>query len=131
MFRPRAFFRPLDAVLALLLTGASAWGFLAFRFSEGTRALVYVGDRKYGWYELAGPRHEVIIPTAIGPVGLEIGDGAARVISSPCRNKICVRTGAVRRGHSEIVCMPAHLLIVIAGDEPGRKNGEGLDAITF
>jgi hypothetical protein len=130
MFRPRTFFRPLDAVLALLVAAAAAWGFLAFRFSEGARAVVYVGDKKQAWYELAGPKREVAVPTRIGDVRVEVGGGSIRVAASPCRNKACVRTGAVHGAHSEIICMPAHLLIVVEGEDRKSKDA-GLDAVTF
>ena len=132
MFKPRSFFRPLDAILVILIGAASAFGFMAFRVSEGTRAVVFIGNKKYGWYELKGTRRQVSIPTSLGPVRLEIGEGAARVAASPCRNKICIKTGAIRHSHSEIVCMPAHLLIVIEGETgPGADSHEGTDAVTF
>jgi hypothetical protein len=130
MFRSGAFFRPLDALLAILISAASAWGFMAFRVSEGSRALVYVSDRKHAWYELAGGKRLVEVPTRIGPVKLEIGEGSARVVSSTCPNRLCVKTGKVGRAHQEIVCVPAHLLVVIEGAAEGGGKGE-VDAITF
>jgi hypothetical protein len=130
MFRSGTFFRPLDALLAILIAAASAWGFLAFRVSEGSRAVVYVADHKFAWYELAGGKRRVQVPTRIGPVELEIGEGSARVVSSPCPNRLCVKTGKVGHAHQEIVCVPAHLLVVIEGAAAGGGKGE-VDAITF
>ena len=129
MFKPRSFFRPLDALIALAIAAASGWGFLAFRVSEGARAIVYIANAKYAWYDLAGKARHVDLPTRIGPVRLEIGEGAALVLSSPCPNKICVKTGKVSRVHGEIVCVPAHLLVVIEG--PGDGSKAGVDAITY
>ncbi|MEO7957941.1 MAG: NusG domain II-containing protein [Fibrobacteria bacterium] len=129
MFQSGAFFRPLDAALVILVTAASAWGFVAFRVSAGSKAVVYIANAKYAWYELSGEKHQVDLPTRIGPVRLEVGEGAARVLSSPCPNKICIKTGKVARVHGEIVCVPAHLLVVIEGPEAGSKAG--VDAITY
>lgn len=132
MFGSHGFFRPLDAILIVLVAAAAAWGFLSFRISEGTKAIVFIGNKKYGWYELGGPRRKISIPTRVGEVDMEIGDGSVRVVSSPCRNKICIKTGAIRHGHSEIVCMPAHLLIVVESDRAEKSGpGEGTDAVTF
>ncbi|MDB5106674.1 MAG: hypothetical protein JWP91_4363 [Fibrobacteres bacterium] len=131
MTQSRDFFRPLDAFLILLVAAASAWGFMSFRVTEGSRAVVFIGDGKYGWYTLDGPKRQVSIPTSLGTVRMEIGDGTVRVAASPCRNKVCVKTGAIRHSHSEIVCMPAHLLIVVEGDEPDGSAREGTDAVTF
>lgn len=132
MFRPRTFFRPLDAILILAVSAAAGWGFLAFRFSEGSKAVVHVGNKKYGWYDLSSSRHRVIVPTHIGPMELEIGGGSARVVSSPCRNKICVKTGAIRRSHSEIVCMPARMVIILESEGADADgSGKETDAVTF
>lgn len=130
MFGSGTFFRPMDALLAILIAAASAWGFMAFRVSEGARALVYVSDRKYAWYGLTGAKRLVEVPTRIGPIGLEIGEGSARVLSSPCPNRLCVKTGKVGRAHQEIVCVPAHLLVVIEGAAEWGGKDE-VDAITF
>ncbi len=110
------------------IAAASAWGLLAFRITPGARAIVFVGDNKYGWYSLDGPRHSVPIPTRIGPVNAEFGEGSARVTASPCRNQICVRTGKIAHSHAEVVCLPARLLIVI---ESGEDPAGAPDAITY
>ena len=107
---------------------------MAFRVSEGARAVVYVAEHKFAWYGLAGGKRVVEVPTRIGPVRLEIGGGSARVVSSPCPNRLCVKTGKVGRAHQEIVCVPARLLVSIEGADAGRVKGEGegeVDAITF
>jgi hypothetical protein len=125
------FFRPLDALMIALVGAAACWGILTFRFTEGARAVVYVANKKFAWYDLAGEKREVDVPTAIGTVKLEIGGGGARVVSSPCPNKLCVKTGTVRHSHEEIVCLPAQLLLVLEGG-PGSGSGKGgTDAITY
>jgi hypothetical protein len=109
----------------------AGWSFLTFRATSGAKAIVYVANKKTAWYDLTGPRQEVAIPTRIGPVTVEIGEGAARVISSPCLNKICVKTGKVRHTHEEVVCVPAHMLVVIEGDASRGPAGGEVDVITF
>jgi hypothetical protein len=131
MYRRDTFFRPFDAAIAILVAATSAWGFLAFRVTEGSRATVYMSNKRFAWYELGGDKRKVEIDTRIGPIALEIGQGAARVLSSPCPNKICVKTGAVRHVHGEIVCLPAHLLLVIEGDSRAGRPGGEIDAVTF
>lgn len=128
MFHRGFYFRPLDAALVILVAAASAWGFMAFRVTEGSRVIVYLSDKKFGWYALAGEKRNVEIATRIGPIVLEIGEGSARVASSPCPNRLCVKTGKVSHAHEEIVCVPAHMLVLIEG--AGGEKGE-VDAITF
>lgn len=127
----RVFFRPLDALILILVAAAAIWGFLAFRFSEAGKAIVYVGDARYGWYDLAGPSRSIEVPTRIGPVTLEIGGGTARVAHSPCPNHLCMRQGAVRRAHAELICMPARLLVSLEGGEADDPRQPKIDAITY
>ena len=64
-----------------------------------------------------------------GPLGitmLEIHDGEARVISSPCQNKNCVRMGPVQRAGETIACIPNHILVRILG----KESNETPDAVT-
>ncbi len=128
MRRSRSFFRPLDALIILTVLVASVWGFLAFRMEAGASVQVFLGNKKYGWYPVSGEIHSVTIPTKIGPVLLELGAGGARIVSSPCRNKVCVRTGRIGHSHSEIICMPAQLLVIMTGsadDGSGKPSGSG------
>ena len=68
-------------------------------------------------------RYEV--PGPLGTTVVEVGEGAVRVISSPCPEKHCVRSGAVRRQGGLIVCVPNRVVVRIPGD-----IGGSLDMIT-
>ncbi len=126
------FFKPLDGPVIILLAAAAAWGFLAFRLTDGARAVVYVANKKFAWYELTGATRRIPIPTRIGEIVIEIGGGSARVISSPCPNQLCVKTGSVRHNHEEVVCMPAQMLLTLEGGKNGGPKHEGeTDVITY
>lgn len=122
--------RPLDLPAALLVAAASAWAFLAFRSAPGTRAVVYLEDRRYGWFDLGAEPGTLEIATRIGKVRVAIGNGEARVLASPCPGQRCVHAGAVRRVRGEIACAPARLFIEVEGDAPGGV-GKGPDAVTY
>ena len=126
----RDFFRPLDAAILGVIAAAALWGFLAFRFAAAGKAVVFVGDSRYGWYDLGGAVRRIDVPTRIGPVTLEIGAGSARVSHSPCPNQLCVHQGAVRRSHAELICMPARLLVVLEGGA-GDAREKSIDAVTY
>jgi hypothetical protein len=126
----RPWFRPGDALVALGVAAASAWACLAFRGAPGNRAMVYLEDREYGWFDLREAKRTLVVPTRIGDVRLEIGDGAARVAASPCPNRRCIHTGTVRRLGGEIACAPAHLLLVVEGGDPAGGE-EAPDAVSF
>lgn len=57
-----------------------------------------------------------------GPLGitvLQIENGAARIISSPCANKVCIRMGEARHTGDLLACVPNELVVRIEGDKAG------------
>jgi hypothetical protein len=54
-----------------------------------------------------------------------IRDGAVEVLSSPCREKICVKTGKVSKPGQWIACLPNKVFVAVRG----RRN-EQPDAIS-
>lgn len=64
-------------------------------------------------------------------VYLEIGDGMARVASSPCPGQICVKTGIIRHAPEEVACVPAQVLLILEGPAGPNPKSKGADAITF
>ena len=75
---------------------------------------------------LRGPGREWVYPlgadrtvTVSGPLGdtvVEIRGGQARVLSSPCAEKLCVRSGAIARQGQWIACLPNRVFIEVRGD---------------
>jgi hypothetical protein len=61
-----------------------------------------------------------------GPLGqtlVEIRDGAARVVSSPCRDKVCMRMGWVRAPGDWTACVPNRVVVRV-------EALPGVDAVT-
>lgn len=48
---------------------------------------------------------------------LEIRDGKIRVVSSSCRQQICVRKGWTGQVHDPIVCVPNNIIVDITGND--------------
>jgi hypothetical protein len=66
---------------------------------------------------------------AEGPLGVtvvEIEDGAARVLSSPCPHKLCIKSGTLTDRGDWSACMPNKVFVRITGAAEG-----GLDSGTY
>lgn len=63
-----------------------------------------------------------ILPASNGRLVVRVSEGRARVLESPCRNKVCSSTPPVSLAGERIICAPNHFLLEIQG--PG-----GLDAV--
>jgi hypothetical protein len=85
---------------------------------------------------LRGPGGEWVYPlgadrtvTVDGPLGetvVEIRGGQARVLSSPCAEKICVRSGAIARPGQWIACLPNRVFLDVRG-----RSRRSADAVSF
>lgn len=123
------YFRPLDLLLILAVCAAAVWFIRGAGLESGARAVVYVSNKEFAWYDLGDAPRVVAIPTRIGEVRARIGGGEARILASPCPGKLCVRRGAIRHRRDELVCLPARVLIVLEGGAGGGNPG-GVDAVT-
>ena len=66
------------------------------------------------------------IPGELGDMTVEIHANQVRVLDSPCREKICIRTGAISRSGAWIACIPNRVFIRIQG-----QTDEETDATSF
>jgi len=65
--------------------------------------------------ELSGP---------LGTTHLEIRDGAAQVVSSPCPYKVCISMGKISRQNEIIACVPNRLLVKVVGTDELDKESD-------
>jgi hypothetical protein len=65
------------------------------------------------------------VPGPLGETVVEIKDGAVQVISSPCPEKICIKTGRISKPGQWIACLPNRVFISIRG-----RKSEQPDAIS-
>jgi hypothetical protein len=110
--------RPADFVViaaALLLIGwlyAQHWG----GSSVAEFALVVDGAGEERRIPLSVDRTLEIA----GPLGvsvIEIEQGAARFVSSPCANQYCVHNGWLREGGALAACLPNRVMLALTGGD--------------
>jgi hypothetical protein len=65
------------------------------------------------------------VPGPLGETVVVIKDGAVQVISSPCPEKICVKTGRISKPGQWIACLPNRVFISIRG-----RRSEQPDAVS-
>ncbi|NWF97386.1 MAG: NusG domain II-containing protein [Nitrospirae bacterium] len=69
--------------------------------------------------------NQVNIKGRLGITTIEIKDKKVRFISSPCKNKLCIKQGWKDSG--SIICLPNNVIVSIG---EYRKGGIEIDAIT-
>lgn len=103
-------------LLAAVLLAALAL-FLVLRPGEdGAWAVVTVDGAEVARYPLNEDRVVTLGDGADYNI-LEIRDGGAAVTDASCGDRVCVRTGTVRRAGESIVCLPHRLVVSIEGGD--------------
>lgn len=120
-------FRPADA--AVFAAAVSITVFCAIKvYGGGGRPLLRVQGASGSWvYPLDKPRR-LELPGPLGLTVAEISGGAARITASPCTNKTCLASGAIRARGQWIACLPNGISLNIDG---GPGSGDGLDAAAW
>ena len=118
--------RPFDiaaALLAVVLTVAAA---LAAYGDARAPSHVHVETQIGGFvYDLGAD----VLLEFDGPIGttvVEIADGRVRVVSSPCREQICVNAGFLESSGDWTACLPNRVFLEVTGNEDPE-----VDAVSY
>jgi hypothetical protein len=71
----------------------------------------------------------LVVPGPLGDTIVGINGGEARIVSSPCRNQICVAMPPVRRHGQWTACLPNQVMIGVDGGSP--FTGDAVDGVTW
>ena len=108
-------------IVATLLLTVFASFFLLGALPQGERVLV----ERDGRLLFSAPLAENRVVDLEGPLGrtrLEIRDGRARILASPCPTKACIGMGAITRRGELLACVPNQLLVRIDGEGGGADH---------
>ena len=114
-----------DKILIAALLILNGWLFANWGtgFSKGDWVIVIVNQKE----TIRLPLNQDQITHVKGPLGLteiEVKKGRARIISSPCKNKVCIKSGYIRYADRLAACIPNRVVVRIVG-----KNHRGVDAV--
>ena len=87
-----------------------------FAVSSDTLTILFAGDLMQHEAQIKAAKRENGVYDFEGPLGIteiEIRDGRARVISSPCRNGICMEAG----WSGTLCCLPNKIIATTTADE--------------
>lgn len=125
---PNIGLRPLDIpIVALILALAIASGIAIYGGRNGTVHLEIESPEGQWVYDLDTDR-TVSVPGPLGETMVEIREGTARIVESPCPNQTCVAAPAVSHKGEWNACLPNEVIIRVAGEDTAD---DGLDAIVY
>jgi hypothetical protein len=93
------------------------------------------GVGKETWIYPLDKTVQLDIPGPLGNTVVELKDGQARVISSPCTNQSCVVSGAIHSRGQWIACLPNRVFVSVepvnAADQSAEKAETELDGAVW
>lgn len=118
--------KALDYVaFAVSLTAVVALSAYAYSGAEAGSQVRIRGPEETYLYPI-GTETDLFVKGPLGETHVEISDGSVHVVSSPCRDKICLQAGYVSRAGEWIACLPNKVFVKIEGERTAE-----VDAQTF
>ena len=114
-----------DKILIAALLILNGWLFANWGtgFSKGDWVVVTVNQKE----TIRLPLNQAQITHVKGPLCLtdiEVKKGRARIARSPCKNKVCIKSGYIRYADRLAACIPNRVVVRIVG-----KSHRGVDAV--
>ena len=114
-----------DKILVAALLILNGWLFANWGtgFSKGDWVVVTVNQKEI----IRLPLNQDQITHVKGPLGLteiEVKKGRARIARSPCKNKVCIKSGYIRYADRLAACIPNRVVVRFVG-----KSHRGVDAV--
>jgi len=114
-----------DKILIALciLFNAGLFYYFGTGMGQGSWVVIEVDQKRVARYALSKDR----ITHVEGPLGsteIEIRNGKARILRSPCKLKVCVKSGYIQYADRISVCLPNRVVVRIEGNAQ-----RGLDAV--
>lgn len=114
-----------DKILIVLLVIFNAGLFYYFGsgFNQGDWVVIEVDAKRVARFPLANDR----VAHVEGPLGtteVEIRQGRARIVRSPCKLKVCIKSGYIQYADRLSACLPNKVVVRIEGN-----SQRGLDAV--
>jgi len=116
--------RPADALIAAPALGAVILSFFV-AYSGGGRPVANLRGDGGHWVFPLDSTETIALEGPLGATEIEIRGGEARVLSSPCRDLVCVAAGAIRSRGQWAACLPNRVILYISA--PGGA-ADGVDA---
>jgi hypothetical protein len=114
-----------DKILVVLLVFFNAGLFYYFGsgFNRGDWVVIQVEAKTVARFPLMTDR-VAHVQGRLGTTEIEIKQGKARIVRSPCKLKICIKSGYIQYADRLSACLPNRVVVRIEG-----QNQRDLDAV--
>ncbi|MDR1390072.1 MAG: NusG domain II-containing protein [Treponema sp.] len=122
--------RAFDFVLLFFCAAVTVFFSLRAYGSGGSPRFVLRGVHDRYLYPINNSETIVDVEGPLGVTRVALSGGQARIISSPCRNQICVASGAVGRRGQWIACLPNGVFLSVENTS-NTQDIQDIDAVSW
>ena len=117
----------LDRIIVAAMVVTCALLFAIFGLRPPGQAVQVVQEGDTVFTAPLAEKRSVELKGPLGVTRMEIENGTARIVASPCPYKVCIRMGEISRQGEIVACVPNRLLVQVAGVDPdGKERGYDL-----
>ncbi|PIP71664.1 MAG: hypothetical protein COW89_10700 [Nitrospinae bacterium CG22_combo_CG10-13_8_21_14_all_47_10] len=118
-------FNRYDKILIVLLVFFNTGLFYYFGsgFNRGDWVVIEVDAKRVARFPLTSEQ-VVHVQGPLGTTEVEIKKGRARIVRSPCKLKVCIKSGYIQYADRLSACLPNKVVVRIEGE-----TQRGLDAV--
>lgn len=113
--------KPFDIGIVFLALGAVAASFFMTYSGTNGPSLVNIRGKEGLWVFSVDSAESIVVSGPLGNTVVEIGDGSARIRSSPCVNQTCVISGPIHAPGQWTACLPNRVMMYI---DEGKTNND-------
>jgi hypothetical protein len=119
--------KPFDIPVILLAAALTViTGLKAYSRGADSLSVVVKGQDKT-WIFPIEAEERVSVAGPLGETTVEIRDGRAAIVSSPCNGQTCVAAGELHNNGQWAACLPNRVFILIEG----AGDADGIDAASW
>ena len=101
--------------------------------SKNNILTIKIGKEIVQTIPLSGENSQLSLKTKHGTVQIKIKENKVKVLSSPCKDKLCVKQGYISKPGETIACLPEKVILTIKNDHSNdlliNPKEEEIDAV--
>ena len=110
-------------IVFLVLFNAGLFYYFGTGFNQGDWVVIEVDAKRLARFPLTTD-HVAHVQGPLGTTEVEIKNGRARIVRSPCKLKVCIKSGYIQYADRLSACLPNKVVVRIEGE-----TQRGLDAV--
>lgn len=108
-------------IFGIFLAAIIVFFLLVIKPMNQNKKTLLINNGKDKWVYQLDQDRKIEIPGKLGKSTIEIKDGKAFFLDSPCDNKICVFSKALEKNGDWAACLPNGIFITIQGQEEDQE----------